>query len=78
MFFTCRPNNNNTFMSRLYFEESEVRDVPYTYSFCIVVDGDRHESSLEDRTSECSWLQCYFKQILVNSLKWLLHQIYSD
>ena len=29
-----------------------MRDVPYTKSFCVVVDGRRHESSLEDGTSE--------------------------
>ena len=48
--------------------------MPYTKSFCAIVDGDRHESSLEDGTSESLRLQCNFKQILVNSLKWLLFQ----
>ena len=60
---------NSKFMLRLYFEESEVRDVPYTKSFWVIVDGDRHESSLEDGTSESLLLECNFKLILVNSLK---------
>ena len=49
--------------------------MPYTKSYCVVVDGDRHESLLEDGTSESSRLECNFKQILVNLLKWLLYQM---
>ena len=47
----------------------------YTKSFCLVVDEGRHESSLEDGTSGNLRLECNFKQILVNSLKWLLYQM---
>ena len=75
LFFTCRQNNNNKFLSRLHFEESEVRDVPYTKSFCVIVDGDRHESTLEDGASECLRLECNVKKILVNSFTWLLFQM---
>ena len=49
--------------------------MPYTKPFCVVVDGGRHESSLEDGTSESSRLECNFKQVLVNSLKRLLYQM---
>ena len=48
--------------------------MPYTKSFCVIVDGDRHDASLDDGTSESLLLECNFKQILVNSLKWLLFQ----
>ena len=47
--------------------------MPYTKYIC--VDGDSHESSLEDRTSESLQLECNSKQVLVNSLKWLLYQM---
>ena len=47
----------------------------YTKPFCAIVDGDRHESSLDDGTSESLRLECNFKQILVNSLKRLLYEM---
>ena len=40
--------------------------MPYTKSFRVIVDGDIHESILEDGTSESLRLECNFKQILVN------------
>ena len=43
--------------------------------FCVVVDGGRQESSLEDGTSESLRLECNFKQILVNSFKRLLYEM---
>ena len=50
--------------------------MPYIKSFCVIVDGDRYESSpLEDRNSDGLLQECKFKQILVNSLKWLLFQV---
>ena len=49
--------------------------MPYTKSFCVVVDGARHESPLEDGTSESVRLECTFKQMLVNSFKRLLYQM---
>ena len=39
--------------------------MPYIKSFCIILDGDRDESSLEDVTSESLRLER-------NLLKWLL------
>ena len=44
----------------------------YTKSVSVIVDEDRHDSSLDDGTSESLWLECNFKHILVNSLKWLV------
>ena len=41
--------------------------MPYTKSFCKVVDGGRHESSLEDGTSESKRLECNFKQMRYQS-----------
>ena len=49
--------------------------MPYTKSFCVVVKGGRHESSLEGGISESLRLECNFKHILVNSLKRLLYQM---
>ena len=40
--------------------------MPSTKSFCIMVDGDRHESSLEDGTSESLRLGCNFKQLTIS------------
>ena len=44
-------------MQRPYFEESYVRDVSYTKSYSAIVEGDVHESSLEDGTSETLQLE---------------------
>ena len=49
--------------------------MPYTNSFYKIVNGDRHESSLENRTFVTLRLECNFKQILVNSLKQLLFRL---
>ena len=35
--------------------------MPYTKSCCVIVGGDRHESSLEDGNSESIRLECNFR-----------------